>query len=106
MFRVGKKTDTPRPLVVKFSSVDKKKAFLNDSNGLKLHINGREIIIYCSIDRTPSQRAEHKKLVEALKAERDESNDNGWVIRNNKIVKNSQTQRQNPKIRFADLFKN
>ena len=105
LFRVGKKIDDKtRPLVVKFTSLEKKKDVLFKSGKLKLKYNNEICEIFVSIDRTPKQREENKKLVEQLKKKREDEEDEDWVIRNNKIVKNFRDANQTTRVKWADLF--
>ena len=106
IFRVGKKDDNKaRPIVVKYINLETKKRILNGSENLKLLYNNESINIYVSVDRTPKQREEHKKLVTELKQRRD-GGETDIVIRNDKIVRNFRKINGTTKIRWTDLFKN
>ena len=106
IFRVGKKDDNKaRPVVVKYINLETKKRILNGSENLKLLFNNESINIYVSVDRTPKQREEHKKLVTELKQRRD-GGETDIVIRNDKIVRNFRKINGTTKIRWTDLFKN
>ena len=66
--------------------------------------NGVTQDVYVSIDRTPKQRSEHKKLVEQVKSKNSED-DGEWIIRNNRVVKNSRAPNRTSKIKWLELFK-
>ena len=94
-----------RPIEVKYINLETKKRILNGSENLKLLFNNESINIYVSVDRTPKQREEHKKLVTELKQRRD-GGETDIVIRNDKIVRNFRKINGTTKIRWTDLFKN
>ena len=89
IFRVGKKSEKARPLVIKFCDGNKKQEYCSWSFGKRLEIKRENEIfkIAVSHDRTPKQREHFQKLVSELN-ERKESGEEDVVIRNNKIVKN------------------
>ena len=83
LFRVGKKMNVrPRPLILEFNSVEKKKEVLSDSGKLKLKHNNVSRDVFVSIDRTPKQREEHRKLVDELKQKKSADSNDNYVIRN------------------------
>ena len=103
-YRVGKKNeDKTRPLVVKFKSADTRNKILSNSRDLFLTENRNRTPVFVSIDRTPKQRAEHKKLVTELKS-RKENGDENIGIRNGRIIENFQKSTTSTRIRWADLF--
>ena len=104
LFRVGKKSTASRPLVIKYSGIEKKKQMLFASKNLTLSHNGEDIEIFATIDRTPKQREEHKKLVQELKAKREEDSETEWAIRNGRVVKNFRKLDGNTKVKWSDLF--
>ena len=105
IFRVGKRiADKDRPLVVKFSTIEKKNSTLQASRNLSVKVDREIRKIYATPDRTPKQREEHKKLVAEMKAKNGESDDT-WIIRNGKVVKKIRDSNPNPRVKWADLFK-
>ena len=86
-YRFGKESENavaPRPIKVTLSSSDIVRQILSKT-GLLKEVSGYECI-YLSPDRSPSERAAHKKLVEQLKLKRSDDSDKVHFIRNNKIV--------------------
>ena len=92
MFRVGKKGERPRPIIVKFQDYKIKTRYLKNSVNLK-EIDG--VKIYVNPDLTPKQREERKNLVKQMNSRREKGEKN-LVIRNNKIVDKENFQRDNP----------
>ena len=89
MFRLGKKPETeaekPRPLLIKFQDEDVRGKILKVSGDLKLMVNNEVVPIYVSMDKTPKQREDYKKLRAELKRRKEKETKN-LVIRGNKIV--------------------
>ena len=107
LFRVGKKmNDRPRPLILKFISVEKKKEVLSGSGKLKLKHNNVSRDVFVSIDRTPKQREEHRKLVDELKQKKSADSNDNYVIRNGRIVKNFREANQTPRVKWSDIVAN
>ena len=101
LFRVGKKSNNARPLVVKFTDIQTKNTIKDLSFGKKLTLktNQSEILeISVSHDRTPKQREYFKKLHDELAKQKRESGDDTLVIRNGKIVRDfpSDSRREKP----------
>ena len=105
LYRVGKRGETNRPLIVKFKNDQTRSRILGSSSKLNIKHDNEVRPIYVSIDRTPKQREEHKKLVEELKG-RKRNGETDLVIRNNKIVKNFQANPEVQRITWSSLFKN
>ena len=104
-FRVGKKTESVRPLIVSFKNEEIKKTMLSQGRELSIKRNNEEIRIYSSIDRTQKQREQHKLLVETLKIRKENGEDN-LAIKNGRIVENFQKIGGPARVRWADLFVN
>ena len=104
-FRVGKKTDSVRPLIVSFKNEEIKKTMLSQGRELSIKRNNEEIRIYSSIDRTQKQREQHKLLVETMKSRKENGEDN-LGIKNGRIVENFQKIGGPTRVRWADLFIN
>ena len=70
IFRVGKKSDSHRPLIVRFKDEVTKKKYVTESFGRKLtlKIDNEEINVSCSHDKTFKQRDEEKRLHRELTA--------------------------------------
>ena len=102
IFRVGKKTDKIRPLIVKYSSLQMKNDYLKKGGSLKIQYRNEIRNVYMSIDRTMKQREVHKKLVKELK-ERRENGEENIAIRNEKIVTNFQKQNVAQKVTWASI---
>jgi len=103
LYRVGKRSDGTRPLVVKFDSVEIKNKFLKKSGGLSVKHQNEVRKIYASIDRTEKQRQIHKNLVQQLKERRLKGEEN-LVIRGEKIVKNFRMESAAERITWSSLF--
>ena len=103
MYRVGKKAEKDRPLVIRFNNIEMRNAVLKKSSDLKIKVRNEIKPIYASIDRTNKQREIHKKLVEELKKRKSEGEQN-IVIRNNKIVKIFQKENAAQRTTWANLF--
>ena len=90
IYRVGKKTERVRPLVVKFKDPQTKEKYgsLTFGKRLSIRVNNESIHIPATHDRTKSQREEYKKLTTELKRRNDAEPDANYVIRNKRIVPN------------------
>ena len=78
--------EKPRPIIIKFSTYDKKQTMLGLRN-LEIKTDTNEILqISIEPDRTIKEQREHAKLVKELKARRKQGEENIF-IRNNKIIK-------------------
>ena len=104
IFRVGKKGENIRPLVVKFKSSETRNYVLRTSGKLSIKHQNEVKNIYVSIDRTQRQREAHKRLVDELKSRKLNGEEN-LVIRNNKIVQNFRKETAAEKVTFASLFR-
>ena len=64
IFRIGKKGDKPRPLIVKFTEMSVKSEYCKMSFGESLTVKFRNEILKISVahDQTQKQREEYKKL--------------------------------------------
>ena len=104
LFRVGKKTERSRPLIVKFNDQIIKENYVKLSFGKKLTLKQNQEIINVSAthDKTKKQRDHYKKLSSELK-ERKENGEENVGIRNNKIVTNFQNQTRGTKQTWATI---
>ena len=102
-FRVGKKSDKARPLIIRFKTCDIKNKFLSKSSDLSLRENNEDIQIFASIDRTPKQRKDHSKLVEELNL-RKENGEENLIIRNGKIIENFRKLDPPNRVKWSNLF--
>ena len=104
LFRVGKKTERSRPLIVKFNDQTIKENYVKLSFGKKLTLKqNREIInVSATHDKTKKQRDDYKKLSTELK-ERKENGEENVGIRNNRIVTNFQNQTRGTKQTWATI---
>ena len=86
VFRIGPKgkTTKPRPIIIKFTSTEKKFEVLKERE-LYFLSGDERIRIFITPDRTLKQQAEHKKLIEELK-QRKQDGESNLVIRNGKII--------------------
>ena len=105
LYRVGKKSERARPLVVKYKNIDRKNEILSSSSKLSVKYRTTSYEVFVSIDRTPIQREVHKKLVDELK-NRKSNGESDLVIRNGKIIKKFPTGSNAVKVKWSDLFKN
>ena len=103
LFRVGKKGEKVRPLIVKFKSVEIKNNMLKKTSKMNIKHDNEVRPIYVAIDRTEKQREEHRKLVSELR-ERKSRGENDLIIRNNKIVKNFQDASGANRVTWNSLF--
>ena len=104
LYRIGKKNSASRPLVVRFQTINNKEKVQKASGQLKIRYRNEIRPIYMSIDRTPSQREQHKKLVEELKS-RKSNGESNIVIRIEKIVPNFPRQNEGQRTTWASLFR-
>ena len=104
LYRVGKKGERARPLVVKYKNIERNNKILSSSSKLAVNYRTTNYKVFVSIDRTPFQREEHRKLVDELKS-RKSTGESDIVIRNNIIVKKFQTGNNAVKVKWSDLFK-
>jgi len=106
IFRVGKKSQLPRPLIVKFKDSNTKQIYCVMSFGKRLTIrHENEIInIVAAHDKTKKQREEYKKCLDELNTRRQEGETN-LHIRNNRVVKNFLNATGGPKTTWADIAK-
>ena len=87
MHRVGsKEAKKPRPMVVKFINNEDKAKYLKDSGDLALSVDGKDVQIYATNDRTRKQRETMKNLTTEIK-ERRKAGEEDIVIRNFRIIK-------------------
>ena len=86
MFRIGLNKDAtkPRPIIIKFTSIEKKTEVLQLKDLTYIDSN-TEYNICITHDRTKKEQDEHKNLVKKLK-ERKENGEEDLVIRNGKII--------------------
>ena len=105
LFRVGKKTDKIRPLIVKYNTLEDKNEILKKSGYLTIKSGNEVRPIFVSIDRTINQRESHKKLVKELKERRDNGEEN-IVIRNDKIITNFQKEKAAERVTWASVVEN
>ena len=110
LFRVGKKSNNARPLVVRFKDSQTKEMYVAKTFGKKLTVksNNEIINIPAAHDKTQKQREEHKKLSEELKRRRelDGNDDSDLVIRNNRIVSSFQEAPNGTKTTWANIVRN
>ena len=87
IFRLGdfEKAVKPRPILIKFKTVEYKKSILSQCSKLKYLKNNVSIPVFYSLDLTEKERKERKKLVDELKSRKEKGEDN-IGIRKNKIV--------------------
>ena len=92
IYRVGKKGERARPLVVRFKDPQTKEKFgsLTFGKKLSLKVNNEIIQIPATHDRTKSQREEYKKLTDELRSRSEAEPNTNFVIRNGKVVQNFQ----------------
>jgi hypothetical protein len=97
MYRIGQKNDStkPRPIIIKFSSIDTKIEVLKLRNILYNDLES-DHRIFITPDRTRKEQAKHKELTKILKERRLKGEQN-LVIRNGKIVQ-LQPFRPNPQL--------
>ena len=105
IFRVGKKTENARPLVVKFKDALTKEKYCSLTFGKKLSIrrNNEVINIPASHDRTKNQREEYKKLTEELRSKREADASSDFVIRNRRVVPNFQSAASGTRTTWASI---
>ena len=98
MFRIGLNKDATksRPIIIKFTSIEKKTEVLKIKDLQYIDSNNLEHNIYMTHDRTKKEQEEHRKLVKKLK-ERRENGEENLVIRNGKIIQ-LQPFRPNPQL--------
>ena len=97
--RRGKKF--PRPMIVRFSSLETRKSVLQLRDLVYKNQENEETPIYISPDRTFKQQQEHKKLVLELKKKRAEDPSIKLSIRNGKII-TLQPFRRNPQLYWGN----
>ena len=96
IFRLGKikssdneqtsEKTNPRPLLIKFNSLEYKKDVLKYCKFLYCINDGVKININHSQDLTIKERKERRELVNELKRRKQENNETDLAIRNGKIV--------------------
>ena len=114
IFRLGRKDDIatkgrPRPILLKFDTLEYKKEVLSYCKDLYLIIESVKTPIYYSLDLTLKERTERKALVEELK-ERKKTGEINLTIRNSKnvtLIKSPFPSEARPSQRrsWAELFK-
>ena len=105
IYRVGKKSDRARPLVVKFKDPQTKEKYCSLTFGkkLSLKVNNEIIHIPAAHDRTKSQREEYKKLTDELKRKSEAEPGANFVIRNRRVVQNFQNEASGTRTTWASI---
>ena len=103
LFRIGKKSDKKRPLVVRFVSMETENAIMRRSGKSSIKNNNQIIPIYMSIDRTQKQCESHKQLVDELRRRKSQGEEY-IVIRNEKIVQYFQKETATERTTWSSLF--
>ena len=81
----SKENTRPRPILMKFTTLEKKLEILKLRNLFCRHLN-ENVPIYINSDRTYNERMHYKKLHQQLK-DRKASGEDNLTIRNGKIIK-------------------
>ena len=100
-----KKSNTsspPRPIIIKFTSLEKRSEILSLRNVFYTTKDNSKIPIYICPDRTIKEQEEHKKLVKQLKERREKGEEN-IKISNGKIVEYTLPFRANAQSVWAKL---
>lgn len=101
----NEKPKGPPPTLVRFATESYKKEILNCCHDLKYLKDNLSIPIHYSLDLTPNERVERRKLVDELNLRRNNGEEN-IGIRNKKIVELSPSFRSEvQRSSWADLFK-
>ena len=82
MFRIGKKGESPkpRPLLIKFESLETKNMVLDNSNRLKDSESFNKVIL--SLDLSKEDREDRKKLLaDKLKEVNEKGGSKKWIVR-------------------------
>ena len=88
VFRLGSKIEEkPRPLLVQFDTVETRKLMKSHCHELKLLKDSVSTKIHHSLDLTPLQRSERKKLYEELKLRQSKGEKNIGIVQG-EIVEN------------------
>ena len=105
IYRVGKKSERVRPLVVKFKDPQTKEKYgaLTFGKRLSVRVNNEIIHIPATHDRTKSQREEYKKLANELKSRNEAEPGTNFVIRNRRIVPNFQDAPSGTRTTWASI---
>lgn len=99
VYRINTKNKSdPRPIIIKFTNLEKKTEALKLRN-LVLNHNSTETKIYIAPDRTIKQQQKHRQLIKELKEKA--KIEEGWILRNDKLIKRSQPFRQTAQILWA-----
>ena len=88
----GKPRQKPRLLKISFRTEDKKKEVMKNARGLNDGVDDQEKRVYINNDETDAERKAGYELRQKLKAKKQETGENDWVIRNGEIVKKRQAQ--------------
>ena len=86
IFRIGKKNDRHRPLLIKLCDEEAKTRVLRASKDLQVIVNHEVKPVFVNVDRTPKQREKFKELRAELKKRTDDG-ETGLIIRGYNIVK-------------------
>ena len=107
IYRVGKKSTDPRPLVIKFTDTDTKQKYckLTFGKDLTLRWENEIIKVAATHDRTPKQREKRRELKVQLK-EMEDSGIKDIGIRNNRIVTNFQAATSGTRTNWASIVQN
>lgn len=90
VFRLGKKkeeNDEPRPLLVQFDTIETRKRVMGHCHELKVLKDNVSVAIHHSLDLTPIQRVERKKLVNELKLRQSNGEKNISIIQGQIVEK-------------------
>ena len=106
IFRVDKKSDRPRPLIVKFHDIKIKQKYCNLVFGkeLKLRVQNESIGVAVTHDKTMKQREESRRRFEQFKARQSTSADNSQQA-SNPDNENFQDTRQAPRPTWANVMR-
>ena len=88
----GKPRQKPRLLKIIFKAEEKKKEVIKNARGLNEGEEDQEKRIYINNDETDAERKRGYELRQKLKAKKQETGENDWVIRNGEIVKRRPAQ--------------
>ncbi len=97
VYRIGKSGSSPRPIVIKFTNMERRSEVLKLRNLSFKSVNSEEVKIYIAPDRTKQQQQEHKRLVSELKLLKAQGQSD-LMIKNGKIINRSPSFLSNPQL--------